>query len=250
MTIITDSTAVKNGTDYSFVCGKIPFSISCSSRLQHGGYNFIDLDLVNKMKIPLQKIKVCRMTYLGEKLRSVGYIDQTVHCVQNGVVHGTVHLSAKVIRNLYDVFDVDCIASAKTFERLVGKPPPDPPDAEDDDEEQQEEAAKYKKNPDEYRKKVARRKLQHLSSSSSGSGSSDDGHSPVTKDWILCATLLADAAKKIDTRTLLDLENDISNYKEEDNSSDDPKEASNSEACHLDLEKANENYMLVMMTPR
>ena len=241
MTIITDSTAVKNGTDYSFVCSKIPFSISCSSRLQHGGYNFIDLDLVNKMKIPLQKIKVCRMTYLGEKLRSVGYIDQTVHCVHNGVVQGTVHLSAKVIRNLYDVFDVDCIASAKTFERLVGKPPPDPPDAEEDDEEQQEEAAKCKKNPDEYSKKVTRRRLRQTSSSSSSSDSSDDGHFPVTKDWILRATLLADTAQKDDAGTLLDIENDISNYNE-DNSSDNSKEASDSEACHLDPDEANDSY--------
>ena len=72
MTINTDSVRVKNGTDYSFVCGKIPFAITCSSTLQHGSYNLIDLDIVNKMKIPLQKIKVCRMTYKGEKLRSVG----------------------------------------------------------------------------------------------------------------------------------------------------------------------------------
>ena len=76
MTINTDSVRVKNGTDYSFVCGKIPFAITCSSTLQHGSYNLIDLDIVNKMKIPLQKIKVCRMTYMGENLRSVGYIDQ------------------------------------------------------------------------------------------------------------------------------------------------------------------------------
>ena len=48
------------------------------------------------MKIPLQKIKVCRMTYLGENLRSVGYIDQTVQCVQNGIVQGTIHLSHSV----------------------------------------------------------------------------------------------------------------------------------------------------------
>ena len=89
MTIVTDSIQVKNGTDFSFVCGKVPFAISCSSTLTHGAYNLIDLDLVNKMKIPLQKIKVCRMTYLGENMRSVGYIDQTVHCVHKGVIQGT-----------------------------------------------------------------------------------------------------------------------------------------------------------------
>ena len=78
----------------------------------------IDLDLVNKMKIPLQKIKVCRMNYLGEDVRSVGYIDQTISCVHNGVVQGTVHLSAKVVRNLFENFKVDCVASYKTYERL------------------------------------------------------------------------------------------------------------------------------------
>ena len=119
MTINTDSVRVKNGTDYSFVCGKIPFAITCSSTLQHGSYNVIDLDIVNKMKIPLQKIKVCRMTYKGENLRSVGYIDQTIQCVQNGVIQGTVHLSAKVVRNLFENFNVDCIASFKTYERLT-----------------------------------------------------------------------------------------------------------------------------------
>ena len=81
MTIVTDKVRIKNGTDYTFVCGRVPFAITCSSSLHHGGYNLIDLDLVNKMKIPLQKIQVCRMTYLGENLRSVGFIDQTVQCV-------------------------------------------------------------------------------------------------------------------------------------------------------------------------
>ena len=142
MTIITDSVHVKNGVDYSFVCSKIPFAISCSSSLQHGSYNLIDLDLVIKMKIPLQKIKVGRMTYMGTNLRSVGQIDQTVHCVHNGVVEGTVHLAAKVVRNLFENFNVDCIASSKTFERLAGSKPPDPPydqeDDEDDDIEKQE----------------------------------------------------------------------------------------------------------------
>ena len=66
MTIITDKVPVKNGADYTFVCGKVPFAITCSSDLNHGGYNYIDLDLVNKMKIPLKNIKVCRMQLQGE----------------------------------------------------------------------------------------------------------------------------------------------------------------------------------------
>ena len=132
MTIVTDKVRIKNGTDYTFVCGKVPFAITCSSSLHHGGYNLIDLDLVNKMKIPLQKIQVCRMTYLGENLRSVGFIDQTVQCVNNGAVQGTVHLSAKVVRNLYERLNVDCVASIKTYERLVGSKPLDPPPETDD----------------------------------------------------------------------------------------------------------------------
>ena len=48
MTIITDKVQVKDGADYSFVSGKIPFAITCSSTLQHGGYNLIELDLVLK----------------------------------------------------------------------------------------------------------------------------------------------------------------------------------------------------------
>ena len=64
MTIITDSVPVKNGTDFTFVCGKIPFAISCSSTLQHGAYNLIDLDLVNKMKIPLQKMAMTKVILL------------------------------------------------------------------------------------------------------------------------------------------------------------------------------------------
>merc|ERR1712197_35321 len=128
MTISTDKVPVKGGTDFSFICSKIPFAITCSTTLHHGSYNLIDLELVNKMKIPLQKIKVCRMTYCGENLRSVGFIDQTIQCVKNGVVQGTIHLSAKVVRNLFDNFNVDCIASFKTFQKLTGNKPPDPPD--------------------------------------------------------------------------------------------------------------------------
>ena len=52
MTIVTDHVQVKNGPDFTFICGKVPFAITCSSRLQHGNYNLIDMDLVNKMKIP------------------------------------------------------------------------------------------------------------------------------------------------------------------------------------------------------
>ena len=128
MTILTDKVSVENGADYTFVCRKIPFAISCSSELHHGDSNLIDLDLVNKMKIPLRNIKVTRMSLLGHDVRAVGRIKQTVQCVHKGRVQGTVHLEGKVVRDLFSLFSVDCMASSKTFERLVGKKPPDPDD--------------------------------------------------------------------------------------------------------------------------
>ena len=59
MTIVTDNIQVKNGVDFSFVCSKIPFAISCSSTLHHGEYNYIDLDLVTKYLL---------CTYKNEKM--------------------------------------------------------------------------------------------------------------------------------------------------------------------------------------
>ena len=133
MTVTTDKTQVTGGTDFTFVCSKIPFTISCGNQLHHGPHNLIDLDLVNQMRIPLKTIKVRRMKYLGENLRSVGHISQTIQCVVQGVSQGTVHLTATVVRNLFTNFNVDCVASAKTFKRLTGKdPPPRPPDEDND----------------------------------------------------------------------------------------------------------------------
>ena len=199
MTINTDSVRVKNGTDYSFLCGKIPFAITCSSTLQHGSYNLIDLDIVNKMKIPLQKIKVCRMTFMGENLRSVGYIDQTIQCVQNGVIQGTVHLAAKVVRNLFENFNVDCIASSKTYERLTNTKPPDPPNNTEDETED-----RLQNGCDE------------TFSSGSSSTCSDGRHDPITKDWLFKASLIASAAQQDDEDTLLRCENEKANVKEDD----------------------------------
>ena len=110
------------------------------------------------------------MQYMGENLRSVRFIDQTVQCVQQGRVQGTVHLAARVVRNLFDTFNVDCVASAKTFERLTGAKPPDPPKVDDEDED------------DDY------------GSLSYPSGSSV-WQSPITKDWLDNA---GQAAKKKD----------------------------------------------------
>ena len=135
MPITTDKVIVENGTDFTFVCRKIPFAISCTSDLPHGDTNLIDLELVNKMRIPLRNIRVTRMSLLGHDVRAVGRIKQTIQCVHNGRVQGTVHLEGKVVRDLFSIFNVDCLASAKTYERLVGSKPPDPPDDGYDTEE-------------------------------------------------------------------------------------------------------------------
>ena len=125
--IKTDKVVVESGTDFTFVCRKIPFAISCSE-LHHGETNLIDLDLVNRMRIPLRNIRVTRMSLLGHDVRAVGRIKQTIQCVVNGRVQGNVHLEGKVVRDLFSLFNVDCFASAKTYERLMGKKPPDPED--------------------------------------------------------------------------------------------------------------------------
>ena len=57
--------------------------------------------------------------------RAVGRIKQTVQCVVNGQVQGCVHLEGKVVRDLFSLANVDCLASSRTYERLMGKKPPD-----------------------------------------------------------------------------------------------------------------------------
>ena len=66
--VITDKVQTQNGADFTFVCGKIPFSISCSSDFPHRSFNMMDLDLVNKMKIPLKNIRVTRISIQGHDL--------------------------------------------------------------------------------------------------------------------------------------------------------------------------------------
>ena len=127
MTIKTDNVNVEHGADFTFVCRKIPFAVSCSD-LHQGNTNLIDLDLVNKMKIPVRNIKVTRMSLLGHDVRSVGRIKQTVQCVVNGRVQGCVHLEGRVVRDLFSTLNVDCLAGTKTYERLMGRKPPDPSD--------------------------------------------------------------------------------------------------------------------------
>ena len=52
------------------------------------------------------------------------------------------------------------------------------------------------------------------SSSSCNSSSSDDGHTPITKDWLFRASLIASAAQMDDCNSLLETENYLSNLTE------------------------------------
>ncbi len=79
------------------------------------------------------------MSLLGHDVRAVGRIKQTIQCVHKGRIQGTIHLQAKVVRDLYSTLGVDCVASAKTYFRLTGQEPPDPPDEEYDDEDPQKD---------------------------------------------------------------------------------------------------------------
>ena len=92
--------------------------------LPHGNVNLIDLDLINKMGIALCNIKVTRMSLLGHDVRAVGRIKQTIQCVHKGQVQGTIHLQAKVVRNLYSILGVDCMPAPRpTSGWLVRSPP-------------------------------------------------------------------------------------------------------------------------------
>ena len=127
--MITDKLLTQNGADFTFVCGKVPFAISCSSDLPHKSSNLIDLDLINKMKIPLKNIRVTRISIQGHDLRCVGVVSQTIQCVIGGKISGTIHLYAKVVRDLFNSISTDCLASKRTYSRLMGEDPPEePPD--------------------------------------------------------------------------------------------------------------------------
>ena len=97
--------------------------------------NLVDHDLVNKMGITLCDIKVTGMSLLGHDVRAVGRIKQTIQCVHKGRVQGTIHLEAKVVRDLYTVLGADCIASARTYSMLMSRKPPDPPDEDLEEED-------------------------------------------------------------------------------------------------------------------
>ena len=108
---------LRSGADYTFICSKIPFAITCSTDLPNTEQNLIDLELINKMKISLRNVKVKRMVRMGRNVRYFGSVSQTIQCVNQGKVCGTIHLQVLVV----SLFNVDSIASSKTYERLIGR---------------------------------------------------------------------------------------------------------------------------------
>ena len=112
---------LRSGADYTFICSKIPFAITCSTDLPNTEQNLIDLELINKMKIPLRNVKVKRMVRMGRNVRYFGSVSQTIQCVNHGKVCGTIHLQVLVVRDLFSLFNVDSIASSKTYECLIGR---------------------------------------------------------------------------------------------------------------------------------
>ena len=60
--------------------------------------------------------KICRnVSYAGYSTKVVGSISQTVQVVYICVASGTMHLKAKIIRNLTNFFGIYCIAGKKLY---------------------------------------------------------------------------------------------------------------------------------------
>ena len=117
---IPDHQTTKLGSkDFVFQVNKWPFAITCNPLLPTITESFIDLALVKDMKIAMKKLECRTISYGGLTTKVVGLISQTVQVVYNGVSSGTMHLKAKVIRNLTNLYGVDCIAGQKLYRNLT-----------------------------------------------------------------------------------------------------------------------------------
>jgi len=117
---IPDHHTTKLGSkDFVFQVNKWPFAITCNPLLPTITESFIDLALVKEMKITVKKLECRTISYGGLTTKVVGSISQTVQVVYNGVSSGTMHLKAKVIRNLTNLYGVDCIAGQKLYKTLT-----------------------------------------------------------------------------------------------------------------------------------
>jgi len=107
--------------DFIFQCHKWPFSITCNPLLPKITECYIDLSLITDMKIPIKKVECRSISYGGYETKVVGSISQTIQVIYDGVPSGTMHLKAKVIRNLTRLYNVDCVASQKLYNILTQK---------------------------------------------------------------------------------------------------------------------------------
>jgi hypothetical protein len=119
MKIPDHHTSKLGSKDFVFQVNKWPFSITCNPLLPTITESFIDLALVKDMKIAMKKVECRNISYGGLTTKLVGTISQTVQVVYNGVPSGTMHLKAKVIRNLTNLYGVDCIAGQKLYKGLT-----------------------------------------------------------------------------------------------------------------------------------
>ena len=105
--------------DFVYVCKKQPFAITCSPYLPKIKENYVDMDLVLRMNIPIKNIQCTRINFAGQFTRIVGQISQTVQCVVSGKAKGTAHLKAKVVRDLSKLFHADCLAGQHLYDKLM-----------------------------------------------------------------------------------------------------------------------------------
>ena len=118
--LIPDHQTSKLGSkDFVFQVNKWPFSITCNPLLPSITESYIDLNLVKDMKIPIKKVECRNISYGGLQTKLVGSISQTVQVVYDGVPTGTMHLKAKVVRHLTNLYGVDCIAGHKLYKTLA-----------------------------------------------------------------------------------------------------------------------------------
>ena len=118
--LVPDHQTSKLGSkDFVFQVNKWPFSITCNPLLPSITESYIDLALVKDMKIPIKKVECRTISYGGLQTKLVGSISQTVQVVYDGAPSGTMHLKAKVIRHLSNLYGVDCIAGHKLYKTLA-----------------------------------------------------------------------------------------------------------------------------------
>ena len=122
--LVPDHQTSKLGSkDFVFQVNKWPFSITCNPLLPSITESYIDLALVKDMKIPIKKVECRSISYGGLQTKLVGSISQTVQVVYDGVPSGTMHLKAKVIRHLSNLYGIDCIAGKKLYNTLASSQP-------------------------------------------------------------------------------------------------------------------------------